>query len=597
MNRIKLFVIYLTIGGLLYVNPAEAQKLPFGKKGDDTAEPTNDDSSDEEGDFGGKMKAKMKNFNPMKTIGKLAGNLLTSSTDDLSTVSMQVFYTSNLYPSETRTVETEYFGFWEPGMDMAGVAFYKREGIGFNKIDGTVKIDGILTEHVANGFYGGIVKQSAGNHTVEVSTVKGDQASLTAEPVEPIEIISINGVPRGEVVDINMDEDIVLVLNHPQGGTADFYVSILGEVMGVRGFNELGLFKSVDKITIPKEAFRHTGSPVFKFEQGANYLMVQRTTEKITNVPGVGATQVISGAMDWSPINLAGDQKTFLGIGRDELNASYKVKTKDDFVAESSKPNAFWGPPLSEPKKLAMASFVVRATELKQEQTTVKTSSSTSGNIKTTTTTTTTKTSQFPEVPEIYWDQLVNEFYAKFEAALKSQLNVEIVPIETTMKAEMYKNLYATPDTVTKEIVVKPYKGCKLLLPTSTSEMWQTRGTTFPNDKPQIKLLKELDVDGIISVTVDCSMDFETGALSPRFAFKIDGPTNGWKVGPTTYATGLIVGPGQGVSESAQSAKGITDQLNKIMNVDRQIELFKEVMAGLKADELAKGYEKIWDLK
>lgn len=592
MNRIKLFAIYLTLGGLLAFN-AEAQKLPFGKKDDANDDPKEEATEEESGGFGGKLKAKAKNFNVMKSLGKLAGNLLTSTTDDLSTLSMQVIYMQNLYPSETETIETEYFGFWEPGMDMAGVLFLKKEGVGMSKIDGTVNIDGNLTEHVANGFYGGIVSQNSGSHTVNVSTVRGDQAELKADPIEPIEIISVNGKPKGEVVDVNMDEDLVLELNHPEGGTADFYVAVLGKVMGIRGFNEIGFFKSTTKIIIPKEAFRHTATTAYKFEQGNNYLLVQRTKEKVVNLPALGAAQVISGAMDWSPINLVGDQKTFLGIGTDEYNAGYKAKTKDGFEVNANKPNAFWGPPLSEPKKLAMASFVVRATQLKQQQ--VKTSTSTSGNVTTTTTTTTTKT--FPEVPEAYWDQLVNEFYKKFETALLEQMNVQLVPIETTMKASQYQNLFATMDTVSEEIVVKPYKGCKLLLPTTFSETWASRTSTFPSDKPEIKLLEELGVDGIISVTVDCAMSWEDGSLSPRMSFRINGPTNGWKVGPTTYANGLIAGPGQGISETAKNAADITDQLNQIMNVDRVIALFTEAMEGLKADEANKGYEKIWALK
>lgn len=592
MNRIKLFAIYLTLGGLLAFN-AEAQKLPFGKKDNTNDDPKEEATEEESGGFGGKLKAKAKNFNVMKSLGKLAGNLLTSTTDDLSTLSMQVIYMQNLYPSETETIETEYFGFWEPGMDMAGVLFLKKEGVGMSKIDGTVNIDGNLTEHVANGFYGGIVSQNSGAHTVNVSTVRGDQAELKADPIEPIEIISVNGKPKGEVVDVNMDEDLVLELNHPEGGTADFYVAVLGKVMGIRGFNEIGFFKSTTKIIIPKEAFRHTATTAYKFEQGSNYLLVQRTKEKVVNLPALGAAQVISGAMDWSPINLVGDQKTFLGIGTDEYNAGYKAKTKDGFEVNANKPNAFWGPPLSEPKKLAMASFVVRATQLKQQQ--VKTSTSTSGNVTTTTTTTTTKT--FPEVPEAYWDQLVNEFYKKFETALLEQMNVQLVPIETTMKASQYQHLFATMDTVSEEIVVKPYKGCKLLLPTTFSETWASRTSTFPSDKPEIKLLEELGVDGIISVTVDCAMSWEDGSLSPRMSFRINGPTNGWKVGPTTYANGLIAGPGQGVSETAKNAADITDQLNQIMNVDRVIALFTEAMEGLKADEANKGYEKIWALK
>ncbi|MCK5872988.1 MAG: hypothetical protein KAG26_09185, partial [Methylococcales bacterium] len=75
MNRIKLFAIYLTLGGLLAFN-AEAQKLPFGKKDDANDDPKEEATEEESGGFGGKLKAKAKNFNVMKSLGKLAGNLL-----------------------------------------------------------------------------------------------------------------------------------------------------------------------------------------------------------------------------------------------------------------------------------------------------------------------------------------------------------------------------------------------------------------------------------------------------------------------------------------------------------------------------------------
>ncbi len=595
MNRFKLFTIYLALGALVLSFDADAQKLPFGKKNDDTT--TNDDEETGLSKFGGKMKSKVKNFNPMKAVGKLAGNLLTSTTDDLSTLSLQVQFMQNLYPSEAETVETEYFGFWEAGTDMCGINFLKKEGIGMSKIDGTVSMDGNVLEHVANGFYGGPVAANSKSHTLTVETVTGDKATLTAEAVEPIEIISVNGVPRGEAADVNLEKDLVLELKHPQGGTEDFYVSILSKVMGVRTFNDIGFFKSVDKIVIPKEAFDHSVYNM-KFEEGSNYILVQRISEKVVDLPGVGASQVISGALDWSPITISGKQTSLVSNSIKGKNYARVSKNLDDgFHIEANKPNAFYGPPLSEPKKLAIASFVVRATELKQQQVTTRTSSSTVGNVKTTTTTTTTKTRQFPEVPEVFWDQLVNEFYAKFEKALLTELNVELMPIEQTMKSPMYQNLFAVEDTVSEEIVVKPYKGCKLLLPTTFGEFWENRSSTFPNDKPEVRLLKELGVDGMVSVTVDCAMAWEDGALSPRFSYRIDGPTNGYKVGPTTYANGLITGPGKGLKETSKNTDYIVDQLNQVMNVDRLIELFQQSLQELKADEQGKGYEKIWALK
>ncbi|MFT6938579.1 MAG: hypothetical protein ACJASN_000050 [Cyclobacteriaceae bacterium] len=556
------------------------------------------DKSENEGEsktsaFAEKMKAKAKNFNPMKSIGKLAGNLLTSTTDDLSAVSMRVIYADNLYPSEAGTIETEYFGFWEEGSSMAGVSFLKREGVGMNKIDGSVMIDGAETEHVANGFYGGPVAASAGTHTFEITTITGQKATFSTPSVEPIEIISINGVPKGQPVTIKIDEDLILELNHPEGGTEDFYVQVLGVVMGIKTFNDIGLFKSADRIVIPKEAFSNTSTPALKYIQGDNYLQVTRVKEIVEDVDGVGAAQVVSMSSDWTKITFEGEGETILGVGYDKNTAAVTNKYDDGFKTNFTKSNAFWSPPFSQAKKVAIASFVVRATELKQQQS--SSSSSTVGNVTTKTTTTTTKT--FPELPDAFWDALVAEAYQKFKTELESTLGVEVIGIEQTIAAQSYDNMFSVQDTVATEVVVKPYKNCKLLIPTQMSEILGSISTTFPADMPDVKLVRELGVDAIVSVTLDCRMAWEDGALSPMLSFKMAGDTNGWKVGPTVYGQGQISGSGQGISDSYKEGSDMMAQMNEIMNLDRVIELLGTSLKELKAQEGDIGYEKLWSLK
>ena len=96
---------------------------------------------------------------------------------------------------------------------------------------------------------------------------------------------------------------------------------------------------------------------------------------------------------------------------------------------------------------------------------------------------------------------------------------------------------------------------------------------------------------------VDCEMAWEDGALSPRMSFRMTGGTNGWKVGPTIYAQGLINGPGVGIEDSKDGATDIVDQLKKIMRVQDVIGQFRASLSGLKAEEAKLGYEKLWDLR
>ena len=576
---------------LLSVHISEAQ-IGIKLKKDETTEAT-EEEGEESGGFADKMKAKAKNFNPMKSIGKLAGNLLTSTTDDLSTTSMRIFYSDNLYPSDAGTIETEYWGFWEQGISIGGISFTKREGVGMLKVNGTVSIDGQNFEHVANGFYGGPVDLGTGTHTFEINMTNGKNVKLEASSIEPIEIISINGVPKGQPVTVRIDEDLVLELNHPQGGTEDFYVQVLGEVFGVKTFNDIGYFKSTNKITIPKEAFFNTATPALKYIQGDNYLQVTRSKAELMQVEGVGATQIISSSSDWTKITFEGEGDKLLGVGWDKNFAEIKMEYPDEFSSDARKSNAFWSPPFSEAKTVAIASFVVRATELKQQQT--YSSSSTTGNVRTTTTTTITKT--FPKLPDEFWDALVEEAYFKFKAELEKQLGMKVIGIEQTIAAQQYDNMFSVDDTVATAIVVKPYKGCKLLVPTTLGDIITSASSTFPDDMPDVKLVNELGVDAIVSATLDVSMAWEDFSLRPSLNFKFTGGTNGYKVGPLNYGQGGIRGPGQSFDEAVASSANDMEAMNKIMNLDRVIELFGQTLKDLKASEQDKGYEKIWELK
>jgi hypothetical protein len=584
----SMVMLFLVLGSGL-----SAQGLKDRMKKGDKTESSAEGGEEKKGGFADKMKAKAKGFNPMKSLGKLAGNILTSSTDDLSTASIRVFYTDNLVPADAGTIETEYWDFWESGISIGGVSFTKREGVGMLKIDGTVSIDGQNFEHVANGFYGGPTDLGKGAHTFDISMTNGQTVSLEASSIEPIEIVSINGVPKGEPVTVRIDEDLVLELNHPEGGTEDFYVQVMGEVFGVKTFNDIGFFKSVDKIVIPKEAFFNTSTSALKYIQGDNYLQVARTKAELKDVQGVGAVQIISTSQDWAKITFEGEGDKLLGVGWDKNYAAIENKYKDGFTNRATKSNAFWSPPFSEAKKVAIASFVVRATQLKQQETT--TSSSTTGNIRTTTTTTITKT--FPEVPEEYWDQLVEEAYFKFKEQLETQLGVEVIDIEHTIAAQQYDNMFSVEDTMATEIVVKPYKGCKLLIPTKLGEILTSASSTFPADLPDVKLVDELGVDAIVSATLDVSMSWEDQSLTPNFNFKLTGSTNGYKVGPLNYGQGSVRGPGTPLSESLESNEYIMEFMNDVMNLDRVIQLFGQSLSELKASEQGKGYEKIWALK
>jgi len=223
------------------------------------------------------------------------------------------------------------------------------------------------------------------------------------------------------------------------------------------------------------------------------------------------------------------------------------------------------------------------------------TSSNTVGNIKTTTTTTTTKT--FPQLPEAYWDALVNNLYADFEKVLMDNYNIELIPIEDVIKAKSYAALEPIKDEVSVVEIEKSYGGTKNLIPTTLSAIVDGISTTFAADRLDSRLIRELGVDGLIAVTLDIEMSWEGYRLSPRMSLRISGGPNGYKVGPTIYAQGLISGPGLELEEANMNSTYLSEVLPNIIRQDELMNALNVALNKLKEAEKEKDYETIWNLK
>ncbi len=536
----------------------------------------------------------------MKTVGGLAGSLLTQKTADLSTASVNVSFIRNMYPKAVNTVEVEYLkDDWREGGNMVTINFFKREGIGMYSIDGKVFIDGIEVPHFANGFYGKWVdKNDFSPKTIRVETSTGQVAEFVVTPAPPIKIISVNGKKENPVVDIQ--SDLSLELESP--GTdknTEFSVSLLADIMKLRTFTDYGIFKYKNKISLPAAMWRNPGTSIAPIE-GENWLKVERANLNLKIIKGVGATQIVGTSIDCVPVTVTGKiEQTWVGtIANEGLRLSETFKDKNGTMkVEMSKPNAFLGRPMSSAKKFAVVSFTVRATKLQQSRTKTRTHTTYGPYLKTTTTTTTTTTRTFPELPDAYWESLVNSLYADFEHILKNNYDISLIPVEQVKRAPSYKDLEPIKDNVSVVEVEKSYKGTKNLIPTTLSAIIDNIATTFASDRIDSRLIRELGVDGIIAVTIDLEMPWEGFSLSPRLSLRISGPPNGYKAGPTIYEQGVISGNGMKLNEAKMDAKYVMDILP---NVIRQKELMNALETGLKKmaeKEKKADYDLIWSYK
>ncbi len=527
-------------------------------------------------------------------LGKMAAQMMTTKTSKINDAAVQVMYVSNLYPADAGTTETDFFEKeWRPGRSFVSINFVKRKGVGFYEINGEVKVNNEPLKHIANGFYGKFVDTVDNNpQTFRVTTTTGEDATFSVDPPKPVSIISVNG--KKENAEVNMNSPLTIEFADFQKLAKDekVRVSFLMDVLGVRTFVDVGIFKPVKKLTIPPEAFKHTAvSSSMKgftnFKPGKNYLRVERFSFKKGHNPNVGASQIISEGWAWSPIKITEGAGGETGISIESPN-----KKESGFSYKVNKPNAFSGKPLFKAKKFALTSLSVRGVL----KTVTKETSEHYGFDNTVTITTTTRTWQFPQLPDSFWEQLMSNVYKDLEKVLKAEYNITLIPVEKVVKSPSYAALEPIEDENTEVKIAKSYKGTKNLLPTSLGKMVSDISSTFASDRPDSRMMDELDVDGLISVTLDLAVPKNTEfvLLNPIMAIRMTGLPNGYVVGPTVYYQGIVHGTGVPFSE-AEFAN--INALNKIIRKDDLIGMFKKSLQDLAKKEKEEGYEAIWKLQ
>ena len=593
MKTTRIFILLAILGLAL---PTQAQ---FGrKKKKESTEQSDEKPKKKKKKLGGKLK---KLGNKVKSGAQRGiGNAFTKSTADLSPTAMTIMYKQNMYPDDMIGNATKMK--WEAGDDIVSVNFTNREGAGLFKIDGDLLLNGESAKHQGVGVYGNAVPKNK-KQTVAVNTSSTQTGDINVKPVASIKIVSINGASTGDGITINAREDLILELEHGAGaeGTS-VAVSFIGKMPGTTWLYDIAIVGSNNKLVIPKEAFVNPHAGGFKYLKD-NYLVVSRNIEEVFDVAGVGAVRTVSSAMDWTPVNLEHDfEKNFLGQTVETASAIDAHVEYQGVQGRLGKPNAFLGQPLQAGKKIAVASFVVRATKLTQKREydyTYKTTNLEQTALGTAVVTKThnvevKKSSAFPKIPEAEWEKLVNGFYKDFEKELLEKWNITLVPIEQTMQTKNYNNLLPIQDKVTEEVMVKGYKGSQLLIPTSFGEFAKSVKVTFPSDLPEVRMMRELDVDGMIGVTIDCEMDFETGALVPRMAIQITGLPHGYQAGPTVFMKGVFSGKGMEFEEAKASSNSTTELLGKVMQQKDLITAFGKSIELMKTEEDKKKYNLLW---
>lgn len=555
-----------------------------------------------------KFKVKVPKLNLTEKIGDLTGNLMTKKTDQLDEAAAIASIISGIYPVDIKTTESKYFPPSSVEGDyMVGITFLKDAGMGMFEIEGDVFCDGKPMEYLGLGSYlAHFPVPFTDSKTLSVSTTAGDKTSLVLKPAPEIDLLKVNDETSLPVIDLSKDITIEFT-NLPGSEGSRINVALITDVAGVRALNRFANFKSsgeeIQKVTIPKESLSNpeiAGSVkgVGNYNQGENYLIIER---EITSEPSKIREEQSLGDLKTAEIKATAYSSMSVivkGKQDESVYASLRVagKNKNDFGFEFYKPNANTGIPFSKGSKFGLVSFTLNGQTYKSE-TSSQTESWSVGYTRYTRKTTVTTTYEFPQLPDSHWEYFMDKFYKKVEEIFKNDYNIEFVPVENVTGTSQYSSLFPAGDSNTKAFIKTSYKNTQRSNPKSLSEIFGSVSSNKTSDVPVVNMMKEADVDGLVSIGIDFSIGTDKNnkvILYPVLTFSITGrdEENNSKQGK--YADGIISG-GSGIPFDENQVKSNPEVLFQTLSSPRILELLQTGLQTLYNKEVEMGYDRIWN--
>ncbi len=552
-----------------------------------------------------KKKFKKPKFNIGEKLGDLAGNLMTSKTSSLAETSPVASLVIGVYNAETGTSEANYFpeGTAE-GDHMISITFFKNDGVGLLKLEGDVKVDTTALEYVGMGSYVmRFEKPVTESKVIKVSTITGDEATIEIEPIPDIEILEVNGDPTLPIIDLN--EDLRIKFTHPAGAEGTTVkVGLLTDIMGARAWNYFADFKSTDKeVLIPKEAFSNLEINgklgAGQVNKGMTYLTVTR--ERVVEQSQAKEGQITGNCSKVKLQTTAYGSKPVIVKGKQDEGVISELKFSGRHRGKYSyaiyKPNARTGIPLSRGSNFGLASFSVSGRTYKKE-TESGSNSWTVGNTRYTQSWVRTTTYQFPQLPDSYWDNVMDKFYKEYVKVFNTQFNIQYVPVETVTSTAQYAETFGNAEYNTDKKIAKTYKGTRRVSPQSLGEVFSSLSSSQSGDTKTVLMMKEAGIDGLVSM----ELTFDIGAnkddkiiLIPTLTFSVKGMDETKDNREGTYAEGRIT-LSQGVPFSEEALKSNPDYLFKILNAPELLGTLQYMLENLRLKEVEMGYDKIWSI-
>ncbi|MEL7144931.1 MAG: hypothetical protein AAFO69_01080 [Bacteroidota bacterium] len=536
-------------------------------------------------------------LNPMKALQKSLGGAATSGNNpDIGSAAISVFYQAHLHPQSIVKYPTKTPG-WQTCGDAVFLGFTNKDGAGLSSTDGQVTMRNVdageTTLEIPFGgigtYFQGFSDSDRSEKLVTITSSNGKSATVNISPGAPLEIKSVNGVPRGGEITIDGTEDVTIVL---ENGNADpqskLHVQLVCKLVGTPIIYDILVTTARNTIVIPKEAFKNfegSPSPMAK----VNTLMVNRVTEKIYNDTEAGALRTISAYMDWMPISVGGDlsKGNALTMGFDStknVNIKIDMTTEGEYNFIVSKDGPYLSPPVKLMKKAAIASFIIK------------------GKLDATTTTSyngwiNRSNKWFPEMADDTWQKLADKMYAQFESAISENMGVDIVSLRQVTQSEAYRHAKDIEEGASRTFVEVGAGNTKRILTTSFRDLQKDLGITFPGDFVSERLINELGVDVVFAVTVDLNFNFQSEGLDPKVSIEAFAPNVSYKTAAKYFSISAAT-TAKSLDDSRKYTGGVENVLYQMIKADTFNKEFINALKALSAQEdQYPVYEKLWSAK
>ena len=504
----------------------------------------------------------------------------------------------------TEATETKFYPAGTKEGDYAvALTFLKSSGFGMVDLNGEVLCDGEPLAPVGMGTFMKVYAEpSDRSRTISIRAASGESATFTLHPVPPIEITGVNG--GGAMPIIDLAEDLTVTFTNPPGSEKSIIsAGLLSDVMGSRTINFFADFPAGEGVVnIPKESFSNATIAgklgAGQFNKGKNFLVLRRKV--ILNDSDFGPDQdkgtiptavLESVAYASWPVIVKGKQEQ--GIITDLTFAGKFGPSEIGF--EASKPNARTGIPFSRGSTFGLASLTVNGSLYKKEVETTSSSWNLS-NTRYTSTTTVTTIMQFPQLPGLHWDNLLDAFYRRMTDLFRDKYNISFVDVEKVTFTKDYKKLFPVEEAADYIKLTKTYRETRRTTPKYLGEIFSNLTSAPGVENPLQLMMKEAGIDGLVSVEIDfrvAANQKNQVVLIPSVNISIRGidETQNNKYG--VYAEGRMTFR-DGIPFNEKAVRDDANSLIKVLNVDQMIACLDYIIGNLKTRETEMGFDRIW---